>query len=262
MRMELLFTGRFEEYLDEAAMRGHPCIFVHVPKTAGTSLRNELAQLLRPELNIRVDYKDTTRSFHEKMDLAVAAFLDQHAADPLRFASGHVLGRHVEQIRAALPDARLITFLRDPVARLVSDYRYQRSPKHPVHAEFAASNPDLATYVEVATERNKMAQHLVPAELLASGDARRCVDYMLSAYAFIGTVEMYALSFRVLTTLLGYPSWPKLRDNIGPGEEDTTEVPPALAARIRADNAIDCALYDAVHPRWLAVRDALAARFA
>jgi hypothetical protein len=251
MLMDLLFEGRFEEYLEAAALPPEGlCLFVHVPKTAGTSLRAELARLLRPDANIVVDYTDTDRSFHERMDEAVARFLAPGPARPPRFASGHILERHVRRISAARPGTRLVTFLRDPVARVVSDYRYQRSPRHPVHAEFAARVPDLASYIDLRWEANKMAQHLVPAELVQAGDPARCVDFVMRHYAFIGVQEFYALSFRALTALLGAPGWPSIRENVNGEDPSERAVPDELAARIRAANALDDAIYQHVLRGW------------
>jgi hypothetical protein len=68
---------------------------------------------------------------------------------------------------------------------------------------------------------------------------------------------MYPLSFRVLTALVGDPSWPRLRENVNRDEEEA-RVTPELAAQVRAANVLDAALYDAVFPRWRAIRDALA----
>jgi Sulfotransferase family len=258
MLMERLFEGDFAAYFHEAAIGDDLCVFVHVPKTAGTSLRGEIAQMLQPDVNIAVDYTDTRRSFHERMDDAVEMFLVEAATSPVRFASGHILARHVSQIRARLPETRFVTFLRDPVARIVSDYRYQRSPRHPVHAEFIARVPDMDAYLELRAERNKTAQHLIPADILLGGDAEECVEYMLRTYAFIGVQEMYPISFRTLTTLIGQPAWPKLRENVNTENEAERQVPADLARRIKDANPIDCALYDAIFPRWQKVREALA----
>jgi hypothetical protein len=259
-RMRLLFEGSFNAYLKAAAPGSGPLVFVHVPKTAGTSLRREIAAILQPDANIVVDYTDTTRSFHERIDQAVEDFVARAAEKPVRFASGHILARHVSRIQAALPDTRLITFLREPVSRVISDFRYQGSPRHPVHADFTAQVPDLDAYLALESERNKMAEHLVPRAILASGDAASCVAHVLATYDFIGVQEMYPLCFRTLTTLLGRPSWPTVRENVGAEEEGAREVPEEMAARIRAANPLDVALYEAVAPRWRRVRDALAKR--
>ncbi|QYU67960.1 sulfotransferase family protein [Leptolyngbya sp. 15MV] len=256
--MEDLFQGRFDTYFRDAAVGDSLCVFVHVPKTAGTSLRGEIAQILSPDVNIAVDYTDTTRSFHDRMDDAVEMALVEAATSSLRFASGHILARHVTRIRNRFPDTRFVTFLRDPVARLISDYRYQRSTRHPVHAEFIARVPDLDAYLEIRAERNKTAQHLVPADILLGGDAEECVEHVMRSYAFIGVQEMYPISFRALTTLCGQPGWPKLKENVNNDSDGGRSVTPEVAKRIREVNAIDCAIYDAVFPRWQRVRDDLA----
>lgn len=262
MLMDLLFEGEFDAYFREAAIGDELCVFVHVPKTAGTSLRGEIAKILSPDVNIAVDYTDTTRSFHERMDDAVEMFLVEAATSPVRFASGHILARHVSRIRARFPETRFVTFLRDPVARLISDYRYQRSPRHPVHQDFIARVPDLDAYLELRAERNKMAQHLVPADILLGGDPAEVVDYVMRSYAFIGVQEMYPISFRTLTTLCGKPDWPKLRENVNTEREEERHVSAEAAKRIREANPLDCAIYDAIFPRWQRVRDRLARHLA
>lgn len=260
MLMHLLFEGRFDDYFRNAAVGDGACIFVHVPKTAGSSLRGELAQRLHPDVNIEVDYTDTTRLFRDKMDDAVTRFLAGPAAT-VRFASGHLMGRHVAQMRAALSNARFVTFLREPVERVVSDYRYQRSPKHPPHEGFREKYPTLEAYLGFRGDRNKMAQHLIAPGVYAGRDPEECVDYLLRTYDFVGVQDMYPISFRTLTALIGAPAWPKLRENVNRDEEE--ERPPKdLVAQVRQANALDVALYDAVAPRWRAVRDALAKHLA
>jgi hypothetical protein len=82
---------------------------------------------------------------------------------------------------------------------------------------------------------------------------------VLASYDFIGIQELYPLCFRTLTTLLGAPAWPTVRENVGAGEE-APGVTPEMAARIRAANPLDVALYQAVAPRWQRLREALAKR--
>ncbi len=263
MMMDLLFAGRIDEYLREAALGPNAlCLFVHIPKTAGTSLRTELAGVLQPDANIVVDYTDTSRSFHDRMDDAVEMFLADARVSRPRFASGHILARHVNRIRGACPGTRLVTFLRDPVARVISDYRYQRSPRHPVHADFIARVPSLEAYLGIRAERNKMVQHLVPADILLQADPEECTDYVMRNYAFVGVQEMYPISFRTLTTLIGAPSWPKVRENVNSENEAERQVPAETALQIRAANALDQALYDRVLQGWQAVREKLAQQLA
>ena len=260
--LNLLYEGRIDDYLREAALGSDPCIFVHVPKTAGTSLRTELVAMLQPDVNIEVDYTDTTRDFHRRMDDAVQAFIEQAEAAPVRFASGHIFGRHVTRIRSHFPAARFVTFLRDPVARLVSDYRYQRSPKHPPHQEFIERVPSLEAYVELQGEQEKHAKHLVPADIRLLNDPQECIDFILRSYAFVGIQEMYPISFRTLTALLGGARWPKVRENVTEGSETVRQVSPALVSRIREVNRLDTAIYEYFQRQLAAVRDPLAKRLA
>ena len=171
--MELLLAGRFDAYFSAAALGDGALIFVHVPKTAGSSLRGELVRRLAPAVDIVVDYTDMTRLFRDKMDDAVKAFLAGPAA-AARFATGHLMGRHVAEMRTMLPQARFFTFLRDPVERVLSDYRYQRSPKHPPHEQFKAKYPDLPAYLDFKGDRNKAAQHLIAPAVLAGRDPEEC----------------------------------------------------------------------------------------
>ena len=208
MHMKHLFEGDLAGFLDRAAIGSNLCVLIHVPKTAGSSLRGELAALLHPDVNIEIDYNDRERSFHERMDIAVNAFITKAKSEGTRFGSGHILGRHVRQISESLPDARLVTMLRDPVDRVVSDYRYQRSPAHPPSADFIREVPDFSAYLRIDSQQNKTARHLLPYPMVADGDPEQAIDYILTNYDFVGVQEMYPLSFGILTAMIGSPRPP------------------------------------------------------
>jgi hypothetical protein len=258
MLMQALFDGRIDDYLRDAAVGVDPCILVHIPKTAGTSLRAELAALLPPDVNIVVDYTDTSRSFHARMDDAVDRFMAEAGPAGIRFASGHILARHVARLQAGFADARFVTMLRNPVDRVVSDYRHQRSRRHPVHEAFIARFPTLEDYVDFAPEQNKMAQHLVPEPILGGGRAPACIAHVMRAYAFVGIQEMYEISFRTLTALAGRQGGPRIRANVNDDDEDERRVTTAMAQRIREANRLDLALYDHFHGRLAGVAPRLA----
>lgn len=263
MLMPALFEGRFPAYFRPAAKRQPLWVFVHVPKTAGSSLRAELARRLPPDANITIDHATAAEGgFHAQMDAAVEAFLAAAPEKGIRFASGHILGRHVKRIRTALPGTRFVTLLREPVARVVSDYRHQRSPRHPTHLDFAARVPTLEDYLALEGERDKAARHLIPPSILRGGDAEACLRHLLERYAFVGVQELYPLCFRALTALVDRPADPALRENVALEAEPPPEVTPELAARIRAANPIDTALHAAILARWDAIRERLARHLA
>ncbi len=248
-----LLAGRFAVWLRQPPAPTPLWLFVHVPKTAGSSLAADISALLPPYRSIHIDHADRGRSARDRYDDATEGFLRIQAASPCRFASGHVQYRQVKRIQDALPGTRLFTMLREPIARLVSDYLYQRSSMHPLSAEVRAAIPDFATFVELKGQRNRAARHLLPPKLAQSDDVKQAMEALSARYAFIGIQERYELSFRALTTLLsGRPSRPSARKRVN--DETASEkagvlqelADPALQAHIRQLNALDFGLYAAV----------------
>jgi hypothetical protein len=212
--LSLLFSGKFDEYFARSAAGTPLWLFVHIPKTAGSSLTTELAEFLRPSQNIHIDRTDSTRSYNQRYDDAVTDFIAEAKQRRFRFASGHIIEEHTARIRNAVPDVRMITMLRQPVSRVVSDYRYQRTPMHPTHEEFKKKMPTLAHYVAQLGESNKMTRHLVPKTIIATGDGQACVNFVMQNYEFVGLQEMYPICFQTLTTLVGNPSVPTVKKRV------------------------------------------------
>jgi hypothetical protein len=251
-----LFAGRFDTWLAP----GPPpplWLFVHVPKTAGSSLASDLAALIPPYRSIHIDHADRSRPAPERYDIVTEQFLAAQAATPCRIASGHVQFRNVRRIAEAVPGTRLFTMLREPVARLVSDYLYQLSPMHPLAAEVRARIPDFAAFVELKGQRNRIARHLLPPKVVADGDVATGLDMLGKRFAFIGLQERYELGYRALTMLLaGRPSRPAARKRVNEGAAaEKAQVmqaleDPALRAHIAELNAFDLGVHAAIAAEW------------
>ncbi|WP_179187153.1 sulfotransferase family 2 domain-containing protein [Sphingomonas sp. TZW2008] len=242
---DFLAAGRFVDEL---------CVFIHIPKTAGSSLSAELARLRPPYHNIHRRYFDGETVTFTSMEEEIATFVAEPELADARSCSGHFTWEQAAPIRAARPDARFFTFLRDPVQRVISDYRYSRTPTHPTYRETIARFPTIETYVEARETQDKMARFLLPDDV-RTRDA--IAAFLNQNYAFVGLLEMYPLSFNILSRLLG--------DNLLPSEhrrktENTqdNEVAdtPALRSYILDHNQRDRDLYDIAHQRLLAIRDA------
>jgi hypothetical protein len=259
--LDQLFAGDLAGWLAAAALPPDGlCLFLHVPKTAGTSLRTELAGMRQPDANIAVDYADDSLPFQERLDAAVERFLLGPGTE--RFASGHITASHALRIRAARPGTRVIAMLRDPVARVTSDWLHQASPRHPGHLAFRAAVPTLDAYLALPDEANKMARHLLPASMLTNPDPVACVAFLRETYAFIGLQERYDLGFRLLARWLGRPRPPTLRENVNEAHAAAAAPDAALVARIRAINALDAAIHAAFAAAWDAAAPALEAALA
>jgi hypothetical protein len=112
-----------------------PAVFLHVPKTAGTAIRDALARQLGPallwyrQIPLTPEQAPGLRQFHD---------LEQLSQDPGLLADVRVLGGHfpVWRLPPSLQARRplLLAVLREPVARVLSFYAFvQRETDHPLH---------------------------------------------------------------------------------------------------------------------------------
>jgi hypothetical protein len=264
MHLNDLFSERFGPYFT-AAHSGDPLwLFVHVPKTAGSSLNGELSPILAPADHLFIDYSrlnatEASQSYEQLFDQRVDHFIEQSRVRHFRFCTGHINAAQVERIVAQVPDTRPITLLRHPVARFVSDYRYQCSDMHPGHQHFRHTYPTIHHYLELQGDWNKITTSLVPAPLRETNDAQACADWLIRTYAFIGLQEMYDLSLHALSWFAGVPRRPHVRRRINtPTAENEVILTASLEADIRERNALDMAVYEAIAPGLIAIAPALA----
>lgn len=259
--MRMLLEGDFDRYFDPARTEGAMWIFQHVPKTAGSSLRAELLKAFDEpddETNIHIDGTDPAIPFHARLDAAVEAFIARAGTRPYRFVSGHIFERHVSRLRQAFPSARVLTFLRDPVSRVISDYRYQRSSLHPGHLAFRAAVPTLEAYLEQPGESDKMARYLLPGPMFLDGDAERGFEHLIDAVEFIGLQDEYAASFALLRHLVPLSPQPAAAERRNPPTQDNPALEDAeVAARIEARNTLDLAIMRELRRRLDQVREGL-----
>ncbi|NKC31379.1 hypothetical protein [Falsiroseomonas selenitidurans] len=257
--LQLLFAGQFDAWA--AALGGPPplWLFVHVPKTAGSSLAAELAQDWAPYRSLHIDHLDRSRPALARYDTVVEQALEAWRAAPFRFASGHVQQRHVARLAQGIPGVRLFTMLREPGARLVSDYLYQRSEMHPLAEEVRRRIPDFDAFLDLPGQRNRAARHLVPKPIVDAGDAAAAIAHVEAHFAFLGLQEIYDTGFRALTFLAGRvrPPAARLRVNSAAAAEraeiGARLADPALAQRIAARNALDLAIHRHFAARWAAI---------
>ena len=254
-----LFAGDFDTYFKEAGQGNKLWLFVHVPKTAGSSMSTELTSMFTRCCNVEIDYTEKTdKTYKDRFDEAVDRFIAAHREHPFAFASGHLQARNTEIIRKAIPETQAFTMLRNPIARIVSDYRYQRSELNLARADFIARTPDFATYVARPFVHNKTAIALVPRPIVAANDGDAAVEYVMKNYSFVGLQEMYPVCFRALTTLMGEPRSAEVKIRVNaPNEENQVVLSPDEEAELKRLNAMDGALFAAFTQKWRVIRDDL-----
>lgn len=236
-----LVAGDLAGFLARRFARNDLIAFIHVPKTAGSSLSAELRRHLAPYVNIVVDYLDDSRSMAARRHEVLAHFAASAKLNRPRSCSGHVMFRLIDALRNEVGPLRLVTMLRDPVTRVVSDYRYARTPLHPQHRDFAARFPTIDAYVDAPHSRDKQARFLLPDPRMPADEA---IGFLDASYAFVGTVEAYALSLGLLFGLAGVTAPPTERQReTPPVSGNEVALTDALRERILAANRIDQALH-------------------
>lgn len=203
--------------------RRGPVLFVHVPKTAGTSFRVGAERLFRDR--VLRDYGRASphtspaivEHVYERPDLHAVA---HHVAEQgIRMIGGHVA---YSRYRTLVEPERVITFLRDPLQRVASEFLHYRR-----HFGFEGR---LLQFARRESERNKQWKMLRGLDLERAG--------------LVGLSEHYWESLRLLATRTGLKvqylelnSNPARRGAI-PYALDDTE-----AAELRQLNAEDLQLY-------------------
>lgn len=248
-----IVSGRLEEFVSANRFADELCVFIHIPKTAGSSLSAELDRMRPPYHNIhrRYFYGDTVT--FSRIEDEIDAVVDSGALPEARSCSGHFSWTQAAPIRAARPDARTFTFLRDPVKRVISDYRYSRTPTHPTYKETIERFPTIESYIEAPETQDKMARFVMPGDVRTPAE----IDAFISShYAFVGLLEMYPLSFNILSLLLGHDRMPSehKRRTQDTADNEVAETP-ALREMIAACNQRDSALYETARHKLLAVRE-------
>lgn len=254
MPIRTLYDQGLPAYLDEESDRpGDLWVFHHIPKTAGTSLAIEIRPLLGRSIAFNIDYLDETIPFPAKLDRSVDTGISDALIERPRFATGHIRGHHIDRLRRELAPVKVFTLLRDPVRRMISDYRYQVSPAHPLADTVRRHFPTLPDFLEAKAWLDYQFRHLC---LHPDEPVQELIERVDATYTFVGTIETYPLSFHMLMRLLGSRKSPTVRLNRGKPMDPEEEPSAALLARIREANQKDQAIYDHFSRRIVKTRDA------
>lgn len=223
--------------------------FMHIPKTAGSSFSEAMQTSLSPYRNIQIDYSDDSLSHNEKISISVDNFLRDYKEDRFCSASGHTPFDLVEKIKSEIPETSVVTFLREPISRVVSDYRYQRTPQHPPYQDFIARFPTIDDYINSVESQNKVSRFV--AGRGAKFELDKLIDRIDREFSFVGTLEMYPLSYNLIFNIFGIPGqFPKIHARKTPDTEDTKVVIDGkIKEKILETNEFDVGIYSHVSKR-------------
>lgn len=192
---------------------------VHIPKTGGISFRNIIKEHFADKY---------AQCYWEITD----AWGRVHPTVPpwVECLHGHFA---LTQFEPLFPDANCITWVRDPVERVISSYFHrlrEPDPRNWITCKVHQERLTLAEFVEIPEVQNEMAHFL---------GARGPQDF-----DFVGVMEDFDSSLREFCTQFGLPCQSARRDNVNPTRAGAEyAIAPELRRRIKMLNFRDGEIY-------------------
>ena len=221
-------------------------IYIHIPKTAGTSVRELLESITKPNERIYI-YRDSP-------GMPIEAF--QLLPERVRASARLIMGHMPFGIHEYLPQpARYVTMLRDPVARVISLYHHhRRNPQSRLHTRVARMTLEEFAEDLHTGSRNQMTK-LIAGRRRGPGRRRglSIVDVALrnidEHFSGVLLMEQMGESMARLSRLLGAELREPPRKNVSAKRQAPDEGDADVRRRIAELNELDMALYEEVTRR-------------
>ncbi|BAZ45773.1 hypothetical protein NIES4102_27990 [Chondrocystis sp. NIES-4102] len=222
-------------------------VFIHIPKTAGTTLHLVIERQYNPQ-NI-ISIHTTAQNANEINRLGNASLKQQQK---IKVIKGHTfLGWHQLLSRSCT----YFTLLRDPIDRAISNYFFLRKSKdHPFHQRLKEEKVSLEDFVCWAGEDNYQTRFLAKNINEANLDIKNypCTRETLelaknnlkSNYAVVGTVEEFDKTLILLKKTFGWQNIYYEVKNKNKQRLSKDSIPQTTLDLIRDKNQFDLELYD------------------
>ena len=233
--------------LDPAVHQVPKIVFLHIPKTAGMSLHGLFIRNYRGMGIFNVGVKDITEEEWQGCLQRIRNISPDELDKYVVFKGHMIFGLH-----ELLPGpVEYITFLRDPVKRIVSHYKMVRglrgfSPGHMIDpsknlwnlGEYPAFCRSLDNY---QTRALAGIDFELPFGACTEKHLRMAVDNMDRHFKFVGLTEQFDLSLMLMRHVCGWGWRYYISDNVG--SDSSVDVPAKVLEALRELNRFDFELY-------------------
>ena len=189
---------------------------VHIPKTAGSTLRH---QIVKHVPIYRVDPVATFDDYYKDLATRLGGVIGTVATrSDTMFASGHYRFRDARTVLAPVRDQTfMVAFIRDPVKRFLSDYFYSISATNLTHAAMRAQYPTVEHYINAPGQAGKQLEYLRPWEGASVGET---FDALRAECALVGIAENYENHADYLFDAFDLPKRPRNeKRNVGTDQQ-------------------------------------------
>ena len=235
-----------------ARSKDEALIFIHLPKCAGTTLNRIIEWEYDPMRVFSIDPVLFLWSYRK---------LNRWPAD--RLAKMQVFKGHMPLgIHRRLPQpSTYITFLRDPVERVISAYYFARNYfLHPKHRWI--SKLSLEEYVRISPNHNVQCKYISGRAFVGDHHAGDCDEQVLEAakenlnkdFSLVGLTERFDEGLAILKIMFGWEIAKYAKFNVTKSRLKKTSLPSATVELIAERNKYDVALYDYAVPIFEATR--------
>lgn len=245
-KREVKNLGLWLKNRNQSVPTGPTVIFLHIPKTAGTSLQALIRQQFRPGLVFETDPSDPRKTMREFPGLP------ESDREKYRVILGHLwFGLH----RAIPRPSTYITVLRHPVERIISHYYYvKRTPGHYLYREVTEKNLGLEAYVAggLSTELNNGQTRLLSGEYdderfpfgcCPDEMAQKARQHLAEHFSVVGIKERFSETLQLIGRVFNW----KIADihkNVTENRPGLGDISPGVIDTIIAYNRQDMEIYD------------------
>lgn len=220
---------------------------IHIPKTAGTSFRALVQPRLRQQF-IGVHTKGGVDDYYGELQRIARKRYPEMGDSELSFMSGHYRFRDIwKALGQYSNEISFVTFIRDPVARTISDYYYCTSEAHPPHKKFIAQYPTFDKYLQGPGQMSKQLIYLSPSQ---TQDPDEIYDNVMRNFDFVGLTEKFDTHADVFMGKIGFAGVEKARENVGPKSDRTRDSFEVYKDRLSEILKDEIDLYNRLAANW------------